>query len=566
MEDHFQLSEDDLVELSLFRDFETDALIEAGLLSKDEQQSRPLDEVYTFKYHELDLNITAGPRYPADSVIWTVDNHILSRKAIIELRTRLRHIAESADETNNVSKWTERETLYDLGVFEPVMAVLEIAKETTKHIRIWREKHEASTVPQLDPNGGLPFEVKEASSTMTTSDLALKYLRRTPEEICVNIPPSYRVLHVEEVLRSDLARAFEAKQDELREFFSRMSYSNLAGHVPPQYRSSRKEDLIEYLVRPHLTFHGTQRQFVPSIVRYGFLKPGTINPGLSSAHQVRCGSTYGRGIYSSPLADFALCYVDPSCHRTSPSEYFGIKLIVCATLMGRAAALFRDDNWRLQTECYENADSHVANNQREYIVFDKAQIIPVYVIHIDWGADNASRFADLPSNPTSYVSNRKKTHPKLLKDVKWPLDIQRERLAIKARASKWFPCGYGPATGGRFVVEEVGEIDDDEETYGDYQAFRMDETAEASNLDYWSWVKAGEAEDAAGQAVVLDEYSTEKRSHKNPNHKRHPEDWDAIPLAKWSDGEDEDETEERDTDDGLGLSRLLSITPLNPDE
>jgi hypothetical protein len=35
---------------------------------------------------------------------------------------------------------------------------------------------------------------------------------------------------------------------------------------------------------------------------------------------------------------------------------------------------------------------------------------------------------------------------------------------------KWFPYGFGPATGTRFVIEEVGDISDDEEEYGEWQA------------------------------------------------------------------------------------------------
>ena len=39
-------------------------------------------------------------------------------------------------------------------------------------------------------------------------------------------------------------------------------------------------------------------------------------------------------------------------------------------------------------------------------------------------------------------------------------------------AKKHFPLGYGPAIGDRFVVEEIGQVDDDEEEWGEYQLER----------------------------------------------------------------------------------------------
>ena len=39
-------------------------------------------------------------------------------------------------------------------------------------------------------------------------------------------------------------------------------------------------------------------------------------------------------------------------------------------------------------------------------------------------------------------------------------------------AKKHFPFGFGPAQGDKFVVEEIGEVDEDEEEWGEYQADR----------------------------------------------------------------------------------------------
>ena len=55
-----------------------------------------------------------------------------------------------------------------------------------------------------------------------------------------------------------------------------------------------------------------------------------------------------------------------------------------------------------------------------------------------------------------------------------PGDKQRIKEALLAKAGKYFSYGYGPATGTKFIIEEVGEVDEDEEEYGEYQEERVD--------------------------------------------------------------------------------------------
>ncbi|KAI1270363.1 ADP-ribosylation [Xylariaceae sp. FL1019] len=568
------LSEDDLIELSLLRDFETDALIEADLLSSDERQTQPLDREVIFKHEEADLHVTAEPQYPAGSVQWHVENRMLSRVSVISLRERLRTIVQEAEPINNLPRWKNREEVCDMGFFEPIQVVLNLATTTREQIENWRTTRPEYARQQAElQKSYLPFDTKLVSNThlaTTTNNLAYELLGRTPQEICTMLPPEYRVLHVEEIIRPNLASAFTKRRDQMRANLLTKPYQSLQVFMPPTQRNSRKEDIIEHLCRPRTTFHGTQRHFVPSIVRYGFLSPGAPNPSTHTSHTVRCGSTYGRGIYSSPSPSFSLSYTDLSCHRTSPSEYFGIKLLVCATLMGRTAQIFRSDDWRSQSHPYPGADSHVGNNEYEYIVFTPEQIIPVYVIHIDWGAENAKHFATLPDDPASYVPPKlNKTHPKLLTHVRWPADVQREKELALARARKYFPYGFGPATGNRFVIEEIGEVDDDEEVYGDYQDLRVDGKNE-KDLGFWSWVKAGRAEDAAREIEEgrqfdsrADEYAREKRSNgrltdgdeKKDRDEYAPEPWSLIPLPlEGGEGGEKDAD-----DDDLGLGRLMMM-------
>ncbi|KAI1768792.1 ADP-ribosylation [Hypoxylon sp. FL1150] len=554
MADRLEMSEDDLIQLSLLRDFETDELINAGFLSEDERLTAPLDKELTFKYEELSLRVTAGSSYPATPVCWTVDNYILPIKVVDDLRGELRRIVEASTANNNISRWRKREEECDFGIFEPTMVVLELAKETKVRLELWRLKTASDDPVEQE----VPFQKKPLGSLLTSSDIAYHYLQQTPQEICARIPSCYRILHVEEILRNELARKFHNKQEKMRTELSMESHAALRASVPPYLQhTKRKEVIVEHLLEPHVTFHGTARQLVPSIVRYGFLQPGKANPGTGKSHDVRCGSTYGRGIYSSPSADFSLSYTGSSCHATKPNEFFGIKLFACATLMGRTAHVTRDDDWRGQSQPYPGADSHIANRNLEYVVFDTAQILPVYVIHIDWGQDNALHFAGLPVDPGRFVPSQTRRQPKLVEDVRFPGDVQREKAAALARAAKYFPYGFGPATGGRFVVEEIGEVDEDEEEYGEYQALRGEDIKDKTNLDFWSWVKVGEEMDAAaGSDGNPDEYSNERIWHGLD---RTAPKWDEIPDPRGNDEKErEDEGDEsEDNDDGLGLDRLM---------
>ncbi|KAI1409432.1 hypothetical protein F5Y13DRAFT_170412 [Hypoxylon sp. FL1857] len=564
MSNDVELSDDDFVELSLLRDFEIDELIKAGFLGEDEQLRAPLDKEIIFKHDELDLHVTAGPRYPAVPVTWMIENYTVPRQVVDELRAQLRRIVEAAAVTNNFSKWKRREEENAFGVFEPTMVVLELAKKTRTHLSAWRQEVERRKPDDPTDKSSLPFKTKPESQILTISDVAKHYLQETPQEICSRIPSNYRILHVEEVIRVDLARKFQAKQEEMKEKLMKQPHGALLKCVPPSQQSRRKEVLVEHLVTPKVTFHGTARQFVPSIVRYGFLKPGKRNPGTNEVHGIRCGATYGRGIYSSPNPDFSLSYTGNTCHATKPNEFFGIKLLVCATLMGRWANVSRGDNWREQTEPYPGADSHVANRGLEYIVFDTAQILPVYVIHIDWGQDNASHFMDLPRDPGKFIPTQKKTHAKLLKNIRWPGDAQRAKAATLARAAKWFPYGYGPSTGSKFVVEEIGEVDEDEEEYGDYQELRGEDIKDKTNLDFWSWVKIGVEMDMAESgetSTSANEYTWQRHWH-GPESSKITTAWDDLPDPRDNEVEDghvegdEDEDEDEDEDLGLGLLML----------
>ena len=526
MADH-DFSEDDLIQLQFLRDEEIDALVDAAFLGPDARLSTPLESTLSFPFYpELTLTVTPGQHYPILPLEHVVINHSLPRTEVDDLRARLRAILQEAEVTNSLDKWLSRENDNVWGVFEREQVVFKMVNETERTVERFRA---ATRVPGKEY---LPFATKKpVSATLSNSEMAFQYLGKTTQEICNSIPSDLRVLHIESVIRPDLASKFDRQQDRLRNKLLELSYAELRNVVPLKLSRSRgptTEEMVEHLVEPHITFHGTQRHLVPSIVRYGFMKPGTKRPDTGEEHGVRCGSTYGQGIYSSPSALFALSYSNYDCGRTKPDEFFGLKLIVCATIMGRARLMYREDNWRTEDEVFDGADSHVGNRNLEYIVFEPSQIIPVYVVHLDWGEDNALHFASIPSNASSWIPVQStKLHPKLAGGAVFAGDKKRAKEAALAKASKYFPYGYGPATGGRFVVEEVGEVSEDEEEYGTYQAMRVEESEDKSaSLNFWSWVKAADEEEhmEANESVRANEYTHAKGFR--PLHVN----WDEIPV------------------------------------
>lgn len=565
--------EEELIQLSLLRDEETDELISAGLLDPDQRLLAPLESEVTFSYDELTLRVTAGLEYPIQPVSFKIDNVSLPREIVDTLRQHLRQIIILADATNNLENWRHRETKSAFGIFDHVRVVYQLADETAQHVNAYRARRIQSSQSHEDskPDKHLWFLSPDAKKMVSmspvtaasTKELAYQLLHKTANDIAAMLPSEFRVLHVEQVLRADHARSLARYQDQLRQRLMKQPSHTLRAFVPRELRNPRIEDMVDHLVKPRITFHGTQRQHVPSIVRHGFVLPGTVNPATGERLDVRCGSTYGKGIYCSPSAAFSLSYTDGFGIRTSPKQFYGLKLFVCATVMGRSRATYRDDELWTKQEAVEGADSHIGNENLEYIVFNQAQIIPVYVIHLDWGDQNAGNFRDI-QNPRDWKAKMRMLEDEI--DVRairekakrneliFAGDRQRAKQAVHARAAKYFPYGYGPATGNRFVVEEVGEVSEDEEEYGEYQALRAESEPEKGfNTDFWSWMKvAEEEEDKLREGVhVADEYLDHRHALRVPDgFGKGASKWDELSVR----GNDREQT---DADEEYGLAMLM---------
>ncbi|KAF2425818.1 ADP-ribosylation [Tothia fuscella] len=331
-------------------------------------------------------------------------------------------------------------------------------------------------------------ETKEEGS-FTIWETPNQVLDVSVRELCERIVPKdgdLSVIHCENVMRWDFYAAFREEQESMRQELGRHSLSHLRNYTQHERahgtKMKQKEEIIEELVNQQITFHGTKKANVASIVRNGFIKPGELIPTSGIPLGVRCGNSFGRGIYSSPDSAFATIYSEFDAHPTTEREIAGLKLIVCATIMGRRGQVYRGggQDWRKFNTARPGTDSHVGNNNLEYIVFDSAQILPCYVIHLDWHARPSRTLLQLKSRAA-----RLRINSEIPVDKIFPGDKQRYKAERLAQARKFFAYGFGPVSRNKIVIEDMADLDGDEEDYGEYQAERVDTYYGAKSI--WDW-------------------------------------------------------------------------------
>lgn len=311
----------------------------------------------------------------------------------------------------------------------------------------------------------------------TVDDTASKILEMTPEQICKDIPSEWRIIHIESVMRFDLLGRWYSYQRLLESNAKSESTHFLRHKLPPhsglqgRVRATiTRQEILDDMIRPRLTFHGTRLDNVRSIVRHGFKMPGRL-PDSKVVASPRSGIVFDRGIYSSQASFFALSFSWGQARKTPIGDMPSMRLLVCATLMGRTfTASGRDSG--AHGPLLRGYDAHF-DNTFEYVVHDDRAMLPCYVIHLELGAAEAQKsIKAAQANPIAFLARQEdiKSHPKLSRQSLAPGDRQREKDAKKAAAMKWFPYGFGSATGTNFVIEEIGQVSDDEEEYGDWQA------------------------------------------------------------------------------------------------
>ena len=353
---------------------------------------------------------------------------------------------------------------------------------------------DAATVVRWEHVLGNPHGV----DLLTVNDTAKYILGQSITDICKEFPKKLRILHVEPVFRADLVSRFLQRRLDLKTELMSVPYNQLRKSVTKKQIHSgevvdSQDGIAEYLCTPRITFHGAPRHVVSSIVRYGFLIPGQQIGKTGTQVSMSSGAFFGVGIYSSPSIEFASFYGrwSPGSGEDldffNPSQVPGFRMIVCATLMGRSIQVSHEEAYLTSKILKDGAHSQISPNGLEYIIFDKTQIIPCYVLHVDYGSDDTRAYInDLLKEPRKI--GRSHAEPRLEADsfegadFTCPGAIKARKEALKAAAKKWFPYGYGPSTGTNFIIEEIGNISDDEEDFGEFQAMRGEQQHEIQTL------------------------------------------------------------------------------------
>ena len=179
----------------------------------------------------------------------------------------------------------------------------------------------------------------------------------------------WRVVHIETVLRPDLHSRFIAKQENIRKDLTSLTLQELQTSVSLSTKhmsfeiDTQKSILANHLAQTRISYHGTRATIIPEIVAHGILKPGSTHPD-SGKHIIKgAGSTFGPGIYTSPNPHLALIYSSWEKNADGNISHGPAvkQIIVCATMLGRAANARLDDGWRESPKLKDGAHSHVAN-------------------------------------------------------------------------------------------------------------------------------------------------------------------------------------------------------------
>ncbi|KAG6916106.1 hypothetical protein DXG01_008379 [Tephrocybe rancida] len=277
------------------------------------------------------------------------------------------------------------------------------------------------------------FDMDSADRRVTDQAIVDAYMGSTTiQDITDALPSTTKLLHAEVVLRDDLRQKYLHARQRIQEA------------VAGAFSERREKDAAwDRAGQEEIVFHGTPRHSVASIVRSGFVIPGQ-NTQRGEAVEVRDGTTWGYadttedGQYEGQRRILPGYKLVRSLHDTFAPVHDRHPKIVSVITMGRRFHI--DDSWLRGTKTLiPGYDSHVSPGSLEYIVFDPAQVLPLYVLHLGEGKADVAR----PSE--SLVAN---SHN------------------MTEYARKHFPLGFG---GGRFVVEAIAPVDDDEELWGENQ-------------------------------------------------------------------------------------------------
>lgn len=61
----------------------------------------------------------------------------------------------------------------------------------------------------------------------------------------------------------------------------------------------------------------------------------------------------------------------------------------------------------MEDHAVTGATSHIGLSSMESVVFNRGQILPCYVIHMDWGKDHGKFSKDIPEDPVQWADSIK---------------------------------------------------------------------------------------------------------------------------------------------------------------
>jgi hypothetical protein len=407
---------------------------------------------FCIRINQMRLEIVTGPRYPLLETPLNISVSGLSLDESVRITDVLTNLADA--KLGSI-------VLFDL-VEEARTLVPQIDKKQTEEPTKTEDRKSRFPPARLEA-----LDDDDAAVYMKGVTLQMIAQRLQKDNVTI--------LHAEKVMNHRLVSRFKG----MRSFLTKKYERERGRHVGR-------------LLSTEVVFHGTSRRFIANIVSRGFIKPGDVMNDNGDRLQVRCGSTYGRGIYTSADPRFSMSYSDFNLdQRLLPGQ----KLIVCAVLMGRRLTCGRGI-YRSRTSAFGGYDSHVSNTGFEYIVFNSGQLLPLYVLHVTNGDPNLESYwtRRVQQGPPvnikqsfDVLSERRKTGIAEIDESETYLTQAMQRKIMTKLAKKHFPLGFGPAVGDKFVVEEIGEVDDDEEEWGEYQ------------LDRNAYVREGEGVSMAGE-------------------------------------------------------------------
>ena len=404
---------------------------------------------FRIRIGEMRLEIVTGPRYPSFETPLNICVSGLSIDDTVRITDVLTNLADA-----------KRGSIMLFDLVEEARTLMQISVEKRLEEEPTRAEEPKFSYLAVKLEGRIDNDAAVYMNGVTLQMIAQRLQK-----------DNVTILHAENVMNARLVSRFEIMRSILTKKYERGSDSN-----------------SHQFVSTEVVFHGTSRRFIPNILSRGFIKPGDVMNDNGDRLQVRCGSTYGRGIYTSPDPRFSMSYSDV----TTPVDRHlpGQKLIVCAVLMGRrltcGGGIFR--NWSSPSDGY---DSHVSYTGFEHIVFNSDQLLPLYVLHVTDGDPNLESFWNrrVQQGPPvnikqsfDVLAERKKTGIAEIDDSETNLTQAMQRKIITRLARKHFPLGFGPAAGNKFVVEEIAEVDDDEEDWGEYQTDRSAYVREGEGL------------------------------------------------------------------------------------